>query len=113
MAGYGGRRPGAGRRPGSRNRRTREAMAAAQQGISPLDYLMSVYRNPAIELEYRIDAAKAAAPYVHSRLSSIEVQADTDVRTLTDEQIRRELADLLNEPEVRVLLPKVTGHERS
>lgn len=56
--------PGAGRRPGTRNRRTREAFAAVRRGLTPLEYLMAVYRDPAIELGYRLDAAKAAAPYL-------------------------------------------------
>jgi hypothetical protein len=104
MAGNGGRRPGAGRPRGSRNRRTREAIAAAEQGVTPLNYLLQVMWDPKNDTAARLEAAKAAAPYVHPKLSSIEVQTDADVRTLTDEQIRRELADLLNDPELRRLL---------
>ena len=47
----------------------------AEGGLSPLEYLASIYQNEAEEIRYRIDAAKAAAPYVHARLSSTEIKA--------------------------------------
>ena len=101
MAGYGGRRPGAGRRRGSRNRRTRETIAAVEQGLTPLAYLTSVYRDPSVDIGFRIEAAKAAAPYVHPRLSQIEVQATADLHHLTDEQLDQELRELLNSQTVQ------------
>lgn len=76
----GGRRPGAGRPRGSRNRRTialSQAPANAQQsartGETPLDFLLRVMRNTKNVLQVRIDAAKAAAPYVHARLGAVEL----------------------------------------
>jgi len=101
MAGYGGKRPGAGRRKGSRNRRTRETVAAVKQGLTPLEYLMSVYQDPAVEIEHRIEAAKAAAPYVHPRLSTVQVQATADLRLLTDEQLDAEVRELLRDPVIQ------------
>jgi hypothetical protein len=65
---------GKGRPKGVPNKATarREAMIAAG-GETPLDYLLSVMRNDSATVAERTDAAKAAAPYVHPRLSSIEL----------------------------------------
>lgn len=70
----GGYRPGAGRPAGALNRRTVEQVEAIEaSGLTPLEYLTSVYRDPAADEARRIDAAKAAAPYVHPKLSSVEM----------------------------------------
>ena len=70
----GGKRPGAGRPPGARNKRTIEQVEAiAATGMTPLEYLTSVYQDTAADPAKRIDAAKAAAPYVHARLNSTEL----------------------------------------
>lgn len=69
----GGSRPGAGRKPGAATQRTREvADKAASEGITPLDYLLSVMRNERLDMKERVDAAKAAAPFVHPRLNAID-----------------------------------------
>jgi hypothetical protein len=104
MPGYGGKRPRAGRPPGSRNRRTRETVAAVEQGLTPLEYLTSVYRDERQDSRLRLEAAKAAAPYVHAKLSQIEVQATADFRSLTDEQLVEEIRGLLSDPTIRTLL---------
>ena len=70
----GGYRPGAGRKKGGPNKRTVETQAMAQEsGITPLDYMLSVMRSEIEEPRARLAAAQAAAPYVHAKLSSIEV----------------------------------------
>lgn len=70
----GGARPGAGRKKGEPNRRTIETQAKAQEsGITPLDYMLNVMRNDLEEPRARLAAAQAAAPYVHAKLSSIEL----------------------------------------
>lgn len=48
----------------------REAIIAAQ-GITPLEYMLQVLRDPTATLERRDWAASAAAPYVHPKLQSI------------------------------------------
>ena len=69
-----GRKTG-GRRKGARNRATEEARAAAAApGILPLDYMLSVMRDPAADLKRRDAMAMAAAPYLHARLSAIEAE---------------------------------------
>ena len=80
--GRGGARKGAGRKPGSATKRTREiADKAAESGLTPLEYMLEVMRRPSdhedekIQLAreaMRFEAAKAAAPYVHPRLAAIE-----------------------------------------
>jgi hypothetical protein len=45
---------------------------AAEGGIMPLDYMLSVLRDETAEATARMDAAKAAAPYVHAKLASVE-----------------------------------------
>ena len=74
MAGTGGKRPGAGRRKGARNKVTlaREAELAAS-GLTPLDYMLSILRDPEASREDRKWASEKAAPYCHHRLSATEV----------------------------------------
>ena len=70
----GGRREGAGRKPGSVTRIDAEArQRAAAGGMMPLDYLLSIMRNESEGKRERLDAAKAAAPYCHARLASTEL----------------------------------------
>lgn len=71
---HGGKRPGAGRPKGSVARLDAEARKqAAEGGITPLEYMLSVLRDEANPLETRMDAAKASAPYVHAKLAAVEV----------------------------------------
>jgi hypothetical protein len=56
-----------------------EPLAAIRtSGAAPLDYLLQVMRNEELELAKRLDAAKAAAPYVHPRLASVAVGNQDD-----------------------------------
>ena len=69
----GGARPGAGRKPGAATRMNQEARAkAAAGGIMPLDYMLKILRDENAEQDVRMDAAKAAAPYLHAKLAAIE-----------------------------------------
>lgn len=62
-----------GRPKGARNRKTVEqAEAVKASGLTPLDYLLSILRDTQKGEDVRIDAAKAAAPYVHPRLANID-----------------------------------------
>lgn len=70
---HGGARPGAGRKPGGTNRATQEAIEQAKEGGElPLDYLLRIMRDVSADEAKRIDCAKAAAPYLHAKLSAIE-----------------------------------------
>lgn len=73
-----GAKPGerrGGRQKGSRNKATgkirADQAAIAASGITPLDYMLSVLRDPDAAKERRAWAAVSAAPYVHPRLTSI------------------------------------------
>jgi len=67
----GGKREGAGGKPGSVARIDAEArQRALASGTTPLDFLLLVMRDDKRDFPARLDAAKAAAPYCHSRLSS-------------------------------------------
>lgn len=69
----GGAREGAGRKRGVPNKASSERQAAVQaSGMTPLDYMLSVLRDDDNEPHNRLDAAKAAAPYVHQRLAAVE-----------------------------------------
>lgn len=80
--GRGGARPGSGRKKGSANKRTREiADRAAEEGITPLEYMLELMRAPsdhedpkiqAVRETMRFEAAKAAAPYIHPKLAAIK-----------------------------------------
>lgn len=74
---HGGHRPGAGRKPGQSTRMNEQARAKALEGgVSPLAYMLTVLRDKEQSSDIRMDAAKAAAPYVHARLSSVEARHD-------------------------------------
>lgn len=75
--GHGGKRSGAGRKPGSVTRKTREtAEKAHAEGITPLEVMLSAMRK-AYE-EDRLDAAfgyaKDAAPYMHAKLANVQAE---------------------------------------
>ena len=80
-----------GRQKGAANKRTREIAdrAATDAGLLPLDYMLSVVRDPAVEPERRDRMAVAAAPFVHARLG-FEAGADSQVEVLVS---RAELAE--------------------
>ena len=68
----GGFRNGSGRKVGSASKRTREiANAAAENGETPLEYMLRVMRDETAKAERRDEMAKAAAPFIHPRLSAI------------------------------------------
>ena len=74
----GGARPGAGRKKGGHNKLTEEAVARAKEGgETPLDFLLKVMRDAGEEMARRVDAAKAAAPYVHAKLQPVDGDGST------------------------------------
>ena len=71
------------------------AMMAYETGITPLEFMLEVMRDDGNDLLIRMDAAKAAAPYVHPKLASVEMKhsGGVTVATLTD----AELLEMLSE----------------
>ncbi len=59
-------------------------LSAVQAGTSPVDYLLKVMRDPEKPDALRLEAAKAAAPYIQPRLSSID-QTINGVRSYVDD----------------------------
>jgi hypothetical protein len=90
----GGRREGAGRPRGSRGRRTREVVAKAEAlGPTALEVLlesMHAARAEGARAE-AVDCAKAAAPYVHSKLTPTSppapVHDEVDYDVLSDTEL--------------------------
>jgi hypothetical protein len=73
MNGHGGKRPGAGRPEGAASRANEQVrQEAAATGELPLAYMLRIMRDPSQPVGRRDDMAKAAAPFCHSRLSSVE-----------------------------------------
>lgn len=73
--GRGGKRVGAGRKPGSATKKTREiADRAASQGITPLEVMLGAMQSfwDGGDVEKAASIAKDAAPYMHPRLAAIE-----------------------------------------
>lgn len=85
---HGGKRPGAGRPKGAANKASIERQAkVAATGDTPLDYMLKVMRDEMADEKRRDEMAKAAAPYVHPKLSSVDAKVEGDVG-LTVEIIR-------------------------
>jgi hypothetical protein len=110
----GGRRPGAGRPKGRKNRKTEERLEhvkeLAKAGLTPLEYMLAVMRDEKADEERRLDAAKSAAPYVHPKLAQTELNVKGDLRTMTDDALRSELAKLLEEPAVALAMAESKGN---
>lgn len=88
---HGGSRAGAGRKPGAINRFSRDLLEkAAQGGQLPVDYMLEVMRDQSLDTRPRIDAAKAAAPYVHQKLSAVSI--DLTAPDVTHEEWLKTLA---------------------
>jgi hypothetical protein len=76
----GGIRPGAGRKAGTPNKASAERQKAIEEsGLTPLEFLLSVMRGKENAQADRIDAAKAAARYVHPALSAVEMNANVSL----------------------------------
>jgi hypothetical protein len=100
---HGGPRPNSGRKKGTKNPATiaKEAVLtevltrALENETTPLEVMLTIMRDPASPAAMKFEAAKAAAPYVHPRLSQVDsrVTRVNDVTELTVEQIDRLLAE--------------------
>lgn len=89
----GGKRPGAGRKPGSPNKATAaREKAIRKSGLTPLDYMLKLMRNSALDRDTRLDAAKAAAPYVHPKLNAVEFTGPNG-GPVQVEEVRRTIVD--------------------
>jgi hypothetical protein len=89
----GGKPQGAGRPAGKPSKKIKERVAlqvkAAAEGISPLDVMLDCMRRHYNAKRYAAAAkiAKDAAPYCHSRLSSIEQEHSGNVAPVTQIEV--------------------------
>jgi hypothetical protein len=83
----GGKRPGAGRKAGARNKRTAEMVAeAAANGMLPHDFLCAVSQGMIVDghvptFTERMTAANAAAPFFAPKLSSVDAKHSGKIET--------------------------------
>ncbi len=86
----GGKRPGAGRPKGSAVVRTSEVARKLSEdgGQTPLDYLLSVMRDEGQPLAVRMDAAKAALPFMHPRQASIQMHHEGGIGIKVEDVVR-------------------------
>lgn len=86
----GGKRDGAGRKPGTPNKASAaKAAEVASAGVTPLDYMLGVLRDEAAEPHLRFDAAKSAAPYIHPKLAQITNTHRHSFATMSDDELER------------------------
>jgi hypothetical protein len=107
---HGGPRPGSGRKPGGKNKLTVErelraahgVQAAHATGLMPLDIMLARMRDEPLPsgqppTDEQFQAAVAAAPYIHPRLSAVAVQPPPPPRKVLD-------LSCATQEELRVLL---------
>lgn len=91
---WGGRREGAGRKQGSRLQKTAAiAHKLAEEGITPLEYILGLMRDETLPLDIRLDCAKAAAAYVHPRLAATHTLSEKNVTISMNDVVRKALED--------------------
>lgn len=83
MNGHGGSRPGSGRPKGVKPDAPAEWLTT--DGLSPLETLLTIMRNPEAPLKLRFLAAKEAAPYMHPKLSPVAVDAVAETKMSPEE----------------------------
>src|SRR6266852_6723663 len=82
-----GRKTG-GRKRGTPNKRTIAQKEIVASGLSPLEFLCAVYRDSNQSMNRRIEAARSAAPYLHSKLTAT-------VYTPPPQQLERQTIELV------------------
>ena len=68
----GGKREGAGRKPGSLQKRHR-VVVDDPSALMPIDWMLAVLRDPEAEQSRRDQMAIQAAPYLHPRLAATAI----------------------------------------
>src|SRR5271155_6050838 len=96
-----GRKTG-GRQKGARNKRSIAIAAAADEailnGITPLEYMLNVLRDPTQDIARRDEMAKAAAPYCHAKLATTEMKVEQHpLANKSSQEVRSELMQKLVE----------------
>lgn len=103
MSERGGSRPGAGRKKGTMSDRRKAVLserkrlenALVAKSATPLEIMARVMAGDTSVTEMQFEAAKAAAPYIHPKLSAIQMNAT--VRRSVADMSDEELAALAND----------------
>ena len=104
-------RPGPGRPRGSKDKRGARAVAAQvreavmRTGLTPLQFFAEIYQDESRPMMERLDAAKAAAPYLHQRLpQKIDLSGEVGIippflpkRRVPDDELSLETCSILHE----------------
>lgn len=97
----GGARIGSGRKPGSTDAKFGKVSAERvlnRTGTGPdkmpLAYMLAVMNDDKQKATVRLQAAIAAAPYVHPRLASVEVKSESSTTLTIESDIGRALREL-------------------
>lgn len=103
MSERGGARPGAGRKKGTMsdrrktvlNERKRLEDALTAKRATPLEIMARVMAGDATVTEMQFEAAKAAAPYIHPKLSAVQMNATVrkSFADMSDEELAALTAD--------------------
>jgi hypothetical protein len=74
---------------------TENARRIAESGELPVDYLVSVYRDEEADAKLRVDAARAAAPYLHPRLATSELDIVQDEKRSIEDYSDEDLLKII------------------
>jgi hypothetical protein len=86
-----------GRPRGSVNRRSQMARDIVERlNCDPLEGLLRIAKNKRLAIELRLDAMKAAVPFVHARLSTTFVSG----RVESNVSVRHQLQAIMMDPEL-------------
>jgi len=77
--GWGGRRPGAGRPKGAKDKLL-TLIENRPADIDPIDYLLSIMRDESQPPRLRLRVAKWLMPYCHPKLKATTIRAESDVQ---------------------------------
>jgi hypothetical protein len=114
----GGKRIGAGRKRGTKDSKPRlsaarkVALAAAEAGLVPLDYMLEIMRDPNADPNERLKAAIAAAPYIHPRLSAVAVADVPNAARQAFERIERVIVKSVDGGDRLVNAAAVAGSDK-
>lgn len=105
----GGKRQGAGRKKGSLSVRTQEIVAAAAaEGVTPLEFMLEVLRDPTKTFDDRFKAAIQAAPYMHPRLAAVQHSGDAENPLESLQRVEIHVVDSQSERPTRVYTSPAT-----
>ena len=101
-----------GRKKGSKNKHklpvdlgSDVVFQAAQNGETPLEYMLRVMRDQTQEYPRRDEMAKAAAPYVHARLNATDLKTTITHEDVPADELRAQILAEMAELGITPALP--------